>query len=409
MEIFARNSGLPPFHLVIVAAGNGSRVGMDMPKQYALLGEHCILDHTICAFKSLNSLKSVTIVINKDHEKLFHNRVMADHNAKITYGGKDRKDSVYNGLNAIPKALDDDIVLIHDAARPFVRRDDIARLLAAFEEYDAATLACPMSDTLRRGDKGLSGDIVARDGLWAIQTPQAFRYDIIREAHEKADAAQSHTDDTALVSDMGIDVALVPCGRHNFKITDAADMELAALMVKGQSNMNQIRTGQGYDVHAFATEDESGPLVTCGVKIPYNRGLSGHSDADVGLHAVTDALLGAIGAGDIGDHFPPSDVKWKGVDSSHFLTHVVKMIAERNGVINNIDVTIIAEEPKLYPHKQAMKERVASICGVDPAQINIKATTTEKLGFTGRKEGIAAQAIATLSLPNTFTKSDSDD
>lgn len=409
MEIFARNSGLPPFRLVIVAAGTGSRTGMDIPKQYAHLGDRCILEHTINAFKPFESLESVTVVISEDHEKLFHNRVTTDHNVIITYGGDDRKSSVYNGLCSIPNVNNKEIVLIHDAARPFVRPDDIARLLAAFETHDAATLACPMADTLRRGDKGISGATVDRNGLWAIQTPQAFRYGLIRQAHESANPAQSHTDDTTLVSDMGVDVALIPCGRHNFKITDAADMDLATLIVEGQNQMKQIRTGQGYDVHAFADESENRPLIICGVTIPHHQGLAGHSDADVGLHTITDALLGAIGAGDIGDHFPPSDIKWKDVDSSHFLNHVVEMIAAQHGTINNIDVTVIAEEPKLYPYKLAMKERVASICNLDPAQVNIKATTTEKLGFTGRKEGIAAQAVATVSLPDTITKSDSDD
>ncbi len=400
MGISARNKQLRPFHLLIVAGGGGVRAGTDIPKQYLDIGGKCILQHTLDAFSALGSMKSVSVVIHTTHQELFQNKVIAGQNINIPYAGDERKDSVFNGLKSLSNLKNDEIILIHDAARPFVSALEIEALLAAMDDYDAATLACPVSDSLRRDDGRGDGAVIDRNGLWAIQTPQAFRYGVICKAHETLDLAQIYTDDTSMVSAMGVEVSLVPAGRQNFKITDAADIELAGLLIRGTQSMGQIRTGTGYDVHAFATEKGDRPLMLCGVDIPHDRALAGHSDADVGLHAITDALLGALGEGDIGDHFPPSDVKWKDRDSAHFLQHAVEMLTARGGSINNLDVTVICEAPKLFSYKKKMKQRVAAVCAINETQVNIKATTTEKLGFTGREEGIAAQAVATITMPS---------
>jgi 2-C-methyl-D-erythritol 4-phosphate cytidylyltransferase/2-C-methyl-D-erythritol 2,4-cyclodiphosphate synthase len=402
MENSARNKASRPFHLLIAAAGTGTRTGLDLPKQYAEIGGKAILRHTVDAFYAIDGLQSITVVIAPDAAGMCHDALNDLLGVNFVDGGDCRKSSVYNCLMSLSNVKDDEVILIHDAARPFVHSCEISALLKVFDKYDAATLACPVSDTIRRGmdQPNILGDIIERDGLWAIQTPQAFRYGLICKAHKNADPAQSYTDDTALVSALGTDVAIVPAGRQNFKITDAADIEIAQMMIEGRQAMQtHIRTGTGFDVHAFVSKTADRPLMLCGVDVPHDKALGGHSDADVGLHALTDALLGAIGAGDIGDHFPPSDPQWKDKDSAHFLAHAVQMLVSAGGSIHNLDVTLICEEPKLSAHKQAMKARVAGICNVSEEQVNIKATTTEQLGFTGRKEGIAAQAVATVSFP----------
>lgn len=287
---------------------------------------------------------------------------------------------------------DEDIILIHDAARPFAGSDEIQAVAAAAARDGAATLALPVADTLRRTD----GAVVDRAGLWAVQTPQAFRYGMIRDAHLRFADDDSFTDDAGLVEAAGHRVTLVPGSRRNFKITTQDDLELARMITAPLPP--DIRTGFGFDVHAFDPV-RSGPVILGGINIPHGRGLAGHSDADVGLHALTDALLSTIAAGDIGTHFPPSDPQWKGADSRIFLSHAVKMLNQKNAVITLIDITFMCEAPKIGPHREAMQRVIAEITALPPERISIKATTTEKLGFTGRGEGIAAQAVATVWFP----------
>jgi 2-C-methyl-D-erythritol 4-phosphate cytidylyltransferase/2-C-methyl-D-erythritol 2,4-cyclodiphosphate synthase len=384
-----------PFYAVIVAAGSGTRAGADLPKQYVRIAGKPVLRHTLERFMACPGLRGIRVVINPDHRSLYDAAVAGLALPAPVAGGNSRKYSVFNGLSAFSDLKYTDIVLIHDAARPFVAVEDIERLAQTIQSYDAATLAVPMADTLRHAtDK--AQDFVDRTGLWGIQTPQAFRYGVIMESHAKAAPGAEWTDDTGLASAAGFDVAVVAGNRRNFKITTSDDWEMADNLMTGLQNM-RTRIGMGFDVHAFA-QIQGGPVRLCGVDVDHPHRLYGHSDADVGLHAITDALLGAVAAGDIGRHFPPTDPKWKGVDSAVFLREAVRIVKEKGGEIVNIDVTLICEAPKIGPHSGLMQEKVAEICGIAPDQVNIKATTTEKLGFTGRGEGIAAQAVASVQV-----------
>ncbi len=264
---------------------------------------------------------------------------------------------------------------------------DIARVAGSARKNGAACLAHPVADTLRRTD----GVYVDRKNLWALQTPQGFTYDLIRRAHEMGGEA---TDDTSLVAALGHNIEMVLGSARNIKITTPEDWTMALDMTR----QKEIRTGTGFDVHAFA-QDKRGKITLCGIEIPHDQGLEGHSDADAGLHALTDALLGALALGDIGQHFPPSDTQWKNASSDRFLKHAVDLVLARGGRIVNLDLTLICESPKIGPHRDAMRNRLAEICGIDPARVSVKATTTERLGFTGRREGIAAQASASIELP----------
>jgi 2-C-methyl-D-erythritol 4-phosphate cytidylyltransferase / 2-C-methyl-D-erythritol 2,4-cyclodiphosphate synthase len=388
MEISASNSSPPSFHALIAAAGSSARLGGDMPKQYRKIKGNTVLRHTLETFLSCPGLQEIRVVIDAAHEALYRESIAGLTLPAPIIGGETRNISVSNGLKSLSGAKKDDFILIHDAARPFIRRQEILAVAGALKAVRAATLAVPVSDTLRRDD----GEYVDRGGLWAIQTPQGFHYGLIREAHEQA-KSKNATDDTALVAALGEDVKFVEGSRRNFKITTPADWDMAQQMM--ESGILIPRTGFGFDVHAFDAHRE-GPVRLCGIDVPHGHALAGHSDADVGLHALTDALLGAIASGDIGQHFPPSDPQWRGADSALFLKHAVALIAERGGKIANVDITIICEAPKIGPHREAMQKRVAEICGLSPNQVGIKATTTEGLGFTGRGEGIAAQAVATV-------------
>lgn len=369
------------FYALIAAAGGGSRLGGDTPKQYLKIGRKTILNHAVDAFMSCPGLKGLKVIIDPAHEPLFREAFGSGPLPAFVSGSDTRKSSVNNGLQKFSNLKNEDIVLIHDAARPFVTREQIEAVAAAAHEAGAATLALPVSDTLKKDP----GGYVGRDGVHAIQTPQGFHYGLITKAHEGVDEC---TDDTGLVAALGHEIKLVPGSRANFKITTMDDLKIA------QKLMPRIaRTGFGYDVHAFTVGNK---VRLCGMDIPHDKSLAGHSDADVGLHAVTDALLGAIAAGDIGQHFPPSDPQWKGADSAVFLRKAVEMVRVRGGEIVNIDLTIICEAPKIGPHREKMQARVAQICGIAPDQVGIKATTTEGLGFTGRGEGIAAQAVAAI-------------
>ncbi|MGH1455455.1 MAG: bifunctional 2-C-methyl-D-erythritol 4-phosphate cytidylyltransferase/2-C-methyl-D-erythritol 2,4-cyclodiphosphate synthase [Alphaproteobacteria bacterium] len=384
------------FSLIIVAAGSGLRFGYDIPKQYVSLGGQTIIRRSINAFSGIDALKSICIVSNPAHNDLLQNSIKGLNNVTICDGGSTRQQSVYNGLIAL-NLPDDAVVLIHDAARPFVQADDIECLLESMDTYAAATLAAPVIDTLSYADDtACATDHITRENLWALQTPQAFHAKILKDAHEKSDKNKIYTDDTALVTALGYPVKYIKSSRKNFKITQKEDLDLAQHLLHTQTYI-----GTGFDVHAF---DENSldvkSIRLCGVDVAFDRKLKGHSDADVGLHALTDAILGAVGVGDIGLHFPPSNNDFKNMDSAVFLEHAIKLMRDKGGSLINADVTLICERPKIGEYRDAMVKRMAEIMGTSPARVNIKATTTEKLGFTGRKEGIAAQAAVSVQMPN---------
>lgn len=368
--------------VLIVAAGRGERAGTALPKQYEALAGKAMLRRTVDAFAGL----PVTVVIGPGQESLA-DTALAGLALPLVPGGATRQDSVRRGLEALAGDAPD-FVLIHDAARPLVSRAVIDRVVAALE--DGADGALPMvavADTLRRKD-GAGWALVPRDGLYRAQTPQGFVYGKIAAAH-RDHAAHAVTDDVALAERAGMIVEMVEGEERNIKVTRKEDFVLAEMLL----GSGDVRTATGYDVHKFTDGDH---IMLCGIAVPHSHGLEGHSDADVGLHAITDALLGCIGEGDIGQHFPPTDDRWKGAPSWKFLDHAASLVAAKGGVINHVDVTIICERPKVGPHRAAMRAKVAEILKLDPARVSVKATTTEGLGFTGRREGIAAQAVATV-------------
>jgi len=386
-------SAAPKIAFLIVAAGRGRRFGGPVPKQYAPLLGQPVLRHTLAHILKLPNICAIQCVIHPDDEADFW-AAAPNHDAILApvHGGTERQDSVRAGLEALADHAPD-FVAIHDAARPFLSSDPWDRIVEALGTYDGATAALPIVDSLRRSNDGTVGETVERDGLWRMQTPQAFNYGAILAAHQKV-KGQALTDDTAIAEAAGLDVALVQGDEALFKITSSEDLTRAETHILNR--LPDIRTGQGFDVHQF---EDGGKVILCGVDIPHTQKLKGHSDADVGLHALTDAILGAIGEGDIGDHFPPSDPQWKGAPSDTFLKHAADLVSTRGGVIAHLDITLICEAPKIGPHRAAMRETVGKMIGLDPARVSIKATTTEQLGFTGRKEGIAALATATVRLP----------
>lgn len=368
--------------ILIVAAGKGERAGTILPKQYEQLGGKPMLRRSVEAFSG----HPVTVVIGPGQDALAA-AALAGLDVPTVTGGATRQESVRLGLEALAAAAPD-FVLIHDAARPLVSPRVIADVVAALEK--GAEGALPMvaaADTLRRRD-GAGWVLVPRDNLFRAQTPQGFVYDKIMNAH-RAHAAEDVTDDVALAELAGMSVEMVEGEERNIKVTRKEDFALAeALLGRGD-----VRNATGYDVHKFTDGDH---IMLCGIAVPHTHGLEGHSDADVGLHAITDALLGTIGEGDIGQHFPPTDERWRGAPSWKFLDHAASLVAAKGGVINNVDVTIICERPKVGPQRDAMRAKVAEILKLDLARVSVKATTTEGLGFTGRREGIAAQAIASV-------------
>ena len=376
---------------LVVAAGSGSRAGDALPKQYRLLGGRPLLAHALEALRH-PLIEAVRVVIGPGQEDLFHQAVGDAALPAPVAGGATRQQSVRNGLEAIAADGGADLVLVHDAARPFLPGRVVERLVAALEEHEGAVPVLPVVDSLARGDESL-GDSVDRANLVRVQTPQAFRFDAILDAHRSWTGAAEVTDDAQVARAYGMKVATVEGDTMLEKLTyaedfDRAEQRLTASMVS--------RTGLGFDVHALAAGEE---LWLAGLLIPHHQGLKGHSDADVALHALTDALLGAAGEGDIGDHFPPSDPQWRGAPSSRFLEHARDLIEARGGRIDHVDLTIICEAPRIGPHKQAMRQRIATLLRVPDARVSLKATTTERLGFTGRGEGIAAQAVASIRLP----------
>lgn len=379
---------------LVVAAGRGSRFGGDMPKQWRDLAGRPVLRHSLGVFAAHPLVDAVRVVIHPDDRGLYDVAAADLSLGEPIIGGPQRQDSVRLGLEALAaEATPPDLVLIHDGARPFIDVGTVSRVIRALKQHPGAIPALPVHDTLKRGADGLIGETVPRAGLYRAQTPQGFRFANLLAAHRAA-AGQELTDDAAVAENAGMAVALVPGNEDNVKITTAEDLTRAAARLGGPM---ETRVGTGYDVHGFAPGDF---VTLCNIQVPHDFGLAGHSDADVALHALTDALLGAISSGDIGRHFPPSDARWKGADSAIFLGHAASLVRGLGGEIVHCDVTIVCERPKIGPQRAAMMERVAEILGLDEDRVSIKATTTEGLGFTGRREGIAAQAAATVRLPS---------
>ena len=373
---------------LIVAAGRGSRAGGEIAKQWQAVGGAMMIEHTIRAFRASPDVDEIAVVVAEDARE--QAEVLRNSGVIVTTGGAERSDSVLKGLMAL-QDQQPTRVLIHDAARPCVSGALIARVLKALEDTPAAAPALAVTDALWTGDDGMVTGTRDRNGLYRAQTPQGFDFETILAAH------QSHTgtaaDDVEVARAAGVDVAIVPGDADNLKVTLPPDFERAAKILRERDMGQSVRMGNGFDVHRFGSGDH---VTLCGVKVPFERGLQGHSDADVGLHAITDAIYGALAEGDIGQHFPPSDPQWKGAESHIFLRHAVKLAREKGYAIGNVDCTLICEFPKIGPHAIAMRTTVAEIIGCALDQVSIKATTSERLGFTGRGEGIAAQASAVL-------------
>ena len=375
---------------LLVAAGSGSRAGGETPKQFRRIGGRPLLAHAVAALRHAR-IDRVQVVIGEGQAQDFEEAVGGFDLPSPVIGGATRQRSVRNGLEALARSGGIERVLIHDAARPFLPAAVIDRLLDALDGKPGAVPVLPVVDTLARAEAML-GDTVARAGLVRVQTPQAFRFDAILRAHQ-AWTGGAASDDAQVARAAGLEVATVAGDPALEKLTYTADFERAEAMLAARLT---ARTGLGFDVHAFGPGDG---LWLGGVRIPHERGLVGHSDADVALHALTDALLGAIGAGDIGDHFPPGDPQWRGAASARFVEHARSLVEREGGRIDHVDVTIVCESPRIGPHRAAIRTCVAGLLRLPERNVSIKATTTERLGFTGRGEGIAAQAVATIRLP----------
>jgi 2-C-methyl-D-erythritol 4-phosphate cytidylyltransferase/2-C-methyl-D-erythritol 2,4-cyclodiphosphate synthase len=379
---------------LIVAAGSGTRAGGGVPKQYRRLGGKTVLAHAVDHLRRVGA-DDIRVVIGPGQEALYEEAVEGRALPLPILGGAERRQSVRNGLEAIAADGGADIVLIHDAARPFVYLDVWQRLIAAVADNDLAVPALPGVDTVVRGRSNGSatalGDLVDRSGLYRVQTPQACRFNAILAAHRAWTGGEA-SDDAQIGRAYGLGAVIVPGDPRLEKLTYEEDFARAEAMLAARL---VSRTGLGFDVHAFAPGDG---VWLGGVLVPHGKGLAGHSDADVLLHAITDALLGAMGEGDIGLHFPPSDPQWKGAPSSLFVEHARALVEARGGLIDHVDATLVCEAPRLGPHREAIRARVAALLRVPVARISIKGTTTERLGFAGRGEGIAALAVATVRL-----------
>ena len=375
---------------LVVAAGRGERFGAGTPKQYADLGGKPVLRRAVEAFARHPRVDGVKVAIGADDRAAYARAVAGLDLLEPVVGGGSRQETVRRGLESLAE-LAPARVLVHDAARPLVSAAVIGRVLAALDEHPAALPVLPVVDSLKRTEGRVVAGVVPRDGLVQAQTPQGFRFEEILAAHRGADG-QDHTDDVAVAAAAGFEAAWVEGEESNMKLTLPGDLAVAEQFLSAR---RRWRTGLGFDVHAFAPDR---PLILCGVRVPHELGLAGHSDADVALHAVTDAVLGTIGAGDIGSHFPPGDPRWRDADSAGFLRHAAGLLAERGGRIENADLVIVCERPKIGPHRAAMSGRLAEILGVGVDQVSVKATTSEGLGFTGRGEGVAAQAVVSVAL-----------
>ena len=379
-------------YALVVAAGRGSRFGGAVPKQYFALGGATVLRHAVAALREHARISGVLVVIRPEDRVLFDYTVAGLSVLTPVAGGPTRQDSVRLGLEALvihrPAR-----VLIHDGARPFPDSALVDRVIDGLDRAPAAIPCLPLTDTIKRVEGGMIRETIDRSALRRAQTPQGFHFDAILAAHR---AAIGHhlTDDAALAEAAGLVPLPVAGSEENLKVTTTEDLAAAERLIAARQG--EVRVGQGFDVHAFGPGDR---VRICGIEVPHAASLVGHSDADVGLHASTDALLGAIGAGDIGMHFPSGDPRWRGAPSDQFLRHAADLVRQRGGMVAAVDVTIICERPKIGDYRAAMIERLAAILGIAPARVSVKATTTDRLGFTGRGEGIAAQAVATVRLP----------
>lgn len=377
---------------VIVAAGKGERAGGPLPKQFAPVAGRPALAWSLQACAAHPDIGEIVVVIDPSQQERFA-AAAAGFKARWVAGGAVRSASVRAGLEALA-GFAPEAVLIHDAARPGLTAAVIDRLLTALASHDGAVPALRVADALKRSEGALVADDVSREGLVRVQTPQAFRYQALLEAFAALPADAAFDDDVAVARAAGLKVALTPGEARLSKITFPEDFALVERLI-GQETLIPL-VGSGIDAHRFC----AGAFVTlCGVQIPHSQGLEGHSDADAGWHALTDAILGAIGAGDIGDHFPPTDPKWKGADSEQFLRHALSLAEEAGGRLAHCDVTIVCERPRIKPHREAMRARTAAVTGLALNRVNVKATTTEEMGFTGRGEGILATALATVLVP----------
>lgn len=383
---------------IIVAAGRGTRLGGQVPKQYRRLGGEMVLTRSLRGALACPEIGAVLVAIRPEARDLYAEAVAGITDPRLLCpvdGGAERSDTVRRALEALePRAPE--VVLVHDAARPFASPALWAALAARAATGEGAIAAEPVTDALWRAEDGTADAPVSRDGLWRAQTPQAFPFAALLAAHRAggAPALAPALDDAEVFRRAGLPVRLVPGEPENFKITTAADLDRAERIAAREAPMD-VRVGQGFDVHRFCPGDH---VTLCGVRIPHGRGLEGHSDADVGLHALADAIYGAIADGDIGRHFPPSDPQWKGAESHIFLGHAGRRVADRGGRISNVDVTLLCERPKIAPHAAAMQARIGGILGIAPDRVSIKATTMERMGFAGREEGMAALATATVIL-----------
>jgi 2-C-methyl-D-erythritol 4-phosphate cytidylyltransferase/2-C-methyl-D-erythritol 2,4-cyclodiphosphate synthase len=376
------------FAAVIAAAGTGSRAGPGQPKQWRLLGGRPVLRWSAEGLLAAGA-RMLAVAVPAGEEPLAAEALAGLDAIRIVQGGAARADSVRAGLEALAQE-NPEAVLIHDAARPFVGPAHVKALLAALDSADGAVPVLPVADTLKRQGAGGALETISREGLYRVQTPQAFRYERLRSAYAAWAGAEPPTDDAGPVERAGGRVVAVPGDPMLMKLTYPEDFAMAEALA-GQARVTRV--GQGFDAHRFGPGDG---VWLCGVKIAHDKALVGHSDADAGLHALTDALLGAIGQGDIGDHFPPSDPKWRGAASDQFLRHALELARNAGGRVINADVTLICEEPRIKPHREAMRARVAEILELPLERISVKATTTEAMGFTGRREGLAAQAVVAV-------------
>lgn len=378
---------------IVLAAGKGERAGGNRPKQFQRIAGRTVLGHAVRSLQQASEVAELILVVDWGDEALALEALEDDApRPRLVGGGARRQDSVASALDELARsAMPPSHLLIHDGARPFVPSDALDRLVAVLDSGAVAAIpVLPVADTLVWGAGGMAGEVVQRDTLFRVQTPQAFRFDTLRAAHAAWPQDRTATDDAQMVRALGHEVVLVAGDQRMEKITLAEDFARVAVL-NGMGP--EFRTGMGYDVHRL---EEGLPLWLGGIEIAHSHGLEGHSDADVAIHALVDAILGALGEGDIGVHFPPSDPQWRGAPSFRFLEFVRDRVAARNARITHVDLTIICEAPRIGPHRDRMRARLADILSIDPDRISVKATTTEGLGFTGRREGIAAQAIATI-------------
>ena len=384
---------------LLVAAGKSERMQADVPKPYLQLGDENLMRRTVKAFLNHPEIDGVRVVIRREHHALYKQAIGNLTLFPCVIGGDTRQESVRLGLESLvhrgPR-----YVLVHDIARPLASPELISRVLGALKSHTGAIPALPITDTVKRMIKGRSTETIGREHLYTVQTPQGFHFNELLAAHQKL-RGQALTDDAALIEKIGGNVTLVEGDSQNIKITTQSDLKHMQDIISMNS---ETRVGMGYDVHPLQPHRADTPLTQqniklCGVDVPFTHFLAGHSDADVGLHALVDAILGSIGNGDIGVHFPPEDRKWKGADSSRFLLHAYELLRNRGGEIIHLDVTLICERPKISPYREQMIAHISQLLELPPDRISIKATTTEKLGFLGRGEGIAAQAVATVKLP----------